>query len=44
MGGPWRGDKLGEPLQRGGKKPPARNAGGRDYLLISHVNRLTDNM
>ena len=39
----WKG-KRGEPLEKGGWKLPASYAGRRDYRLLSHVNRLTDNM
>ena len=42
--GPWRRDDLGEPLKRGRWKLPATLVGRRDYRLLSHVNRLTDNM
>ena len=40
----WWGDDLGEPLLRGRWKLPATLVGRRDYRLLSHVNRLTDNM
>ena len=39
-----RQKKQGGPLERGGRKLPAKLVGRRDYHLISRVNRLVDNM